>query len=31
MKGGTMSISMSNQLDTAIIVKDEDLPFSVSK
>lgn len=31
MKGGTMNISMGNQPDTAIIVKDEDLPFSVSK
>ena len=31
MKGGTMNISLSNQPDTAIIVNDDDLPFSVSK
>lgn len=31
MKGGIMNISMSNQPDTAIQVKNEDLPFSISK
>jgi len=31
MKGGTMNITMGNQPDSAIIVNDDDLPFSVSK